>query len=371
MVLSQMLSENIASILKMHVAPDDRLIVAVSGGPDSTALLHIFAASAKNLQPTLIVAHVNHGLRGADSDADEKFVRNLAASYGLSCEVKRVRIPGTTHVEERGRKLRRIFFESLQKKYHAKWIVTAHTADDQLETILMNFLRGCGPNGLAGMRVAEGAYLKPFLGVPKSDILTYLKSRRLKFCKDKTNDATHFRRNFIRKNLVPLLAEINPSFSKTWLRNSEMFGALDLWLQKEAQTFLRKSGAISQLPGAGANHVGVVSTRAKTAKLKTMRLKAARAHEHGVGAKTAFRSVLPKSHPALFSLTEYRTLEKPLQHAVIQESYRSLMDTHYRLPYAKVLEIAQMFERGIGNKKIRCGGGGVFTLKQGKVFFAP
>lgn len=321
-------AEKISAVLRAFAAPEDRLILAISGGPDSTALLH--AMMEWSVFSKLIVAHVNHGLRGADSDADEMFVRNLAKSYGLTCEVKRVKITGSSCIEERGRELRRTFFEKLLKKYHATWIVTAHTADDQLETILMNFLRGCGPNGLAGMKISEGAYLKPMLGISKPEILAYLKSRRLPFCKDKTNEKTQFRRNFIRKKLLPLLAEINPSFAKTWLRNSEMFGELDRWVREEATVFLRKHNSMNLAMSHLANSSGNLT--------------------------------------ALFSLAQYRVLPKPLQCAVIQESYRAFKKSHYRLPYTKVLEIARLLERGIGNKKIRCGGGGTFVLKKGEVF---
>jgi tRNA(Ile)-lysidine synthase len=165
------------SIFTHHISPQDTLIVGVSGGPDSTALLDV----TYKLQPNLIVAHINHGIRGKDSNHDEKFVRQLAKSYGLQCEIKRVKLTGQSGLEERGRNIRRAFFEKLRAKYKAKWILTAHTEDDQLETIVFNFLRGSGPAGLAGMKMMDGFYFKPLLTTPKSEILAYLKKKKLTY----------------------------------------------------------------------------------------------------------------------------------------------------------------------------------------------
>lgn len=307
--------EKVHSVLAQYLTKDDRVIVGVSGGPDSAALLDILAQYYQSLQTSLTIAHINHGIRGAAADADEKFVRKLAKSYGLKCEVKRVKLAGKTHQEELGRKIRRQFFEKLRAKYRAKWIVTAHTQDDQIETIVFNFLRGAGLAGLAGMKMVNGSYLKPFLHLPKAEILQYLKERKLKFRTDVTNDDTRYRRNFIRVKILPLLLEANPAFKKNLLRNSALFAVLDDWLRKEAKDFLTQ-------------------------------------HQKG---------------ERLFPLKAYETLPDALKLQVIQEAYRMRKGATYRLPLVKVSEISRMLSRRIGNKKIILPGGGVFRLNKGVV----
>lgn len=295
--------------LSLHILPRDTLIVGVSGGPDSVALLHVLIEFSKQSPCRIVVVHVNHGIRGAASDADEKFVRALAKFHGLKCEVKRVKLAGKTHQEELGRKIRREFFETLREKYNAKWILTAHTEDDQIETIVLNFLRGSGPAGLAGMKTTSGPYLKPFLHIPKSEILKYLKQRKLPFQKDATNDDTHYRRNFIRKKILPLFAEVNPAFRKTLLRNSETFRRLADWTNQQAEQFLNGRDS--------------------------------------------------------FSAREFQKLPPAMQCAVLQSAFQKFSKQPYRLSSVRIDEMVRLVERRVGGKKILVGKHGVFCLNKG------
>src|SRR6185369_8967735 len=134
----------------------DTLIVAVSGGADSTALLDLLS-NLPELSPRLVAAHLNHCLRGRESDADEEFARNLAASYGIPFESRRVEIGELAarqgrNLEDTGRRARLAFFEELRNKWQATAVVLAHHADDQAETVLMRILRGAGASGLTGMQ---------------------------------------------------------------------------------------------------------------------------------------------------------------------------------------------------------------------------
>lgn len=309
------------STFSLYIRSGDTLIVGVSGGPDSTALLHLLIewrqqllVISSQLPITFVVAHVNHGIRGRAALRDEAFVRALAKSHKLKCEVKSVKLAGKSGLEERGRKIRREFFEKLRDKYNAKWILTAHTEDDQFETILLNFLRGSGPVGLAGMKIKKGAYLKPLLTTPKSEILAYLKIQKFKFCRDETNNDTKFRRNFIRKKILPLLLQVNPSLQKTLLRNSELFANVDAWIKKEAREFLEK-------------------------------------HRKGL---------------ELFDRKDFEKLPEAIQCEVIQEAYRRATGTFYNISLVRVQEIRRMIEKGIGNKKIILPLG-VFLLNRGQL----
>lgn len=300
------------SILAQYLASGDCAIVGVSGGPDSTALLDVLVQCSPHIK--LIIAHVNHGIRGKAADADEKFVQHLAKSYGIKCEVKRIKLTKKTHQEELGRKIRREFFEKLRKKYSAKWIVTAHTQDDQIETIVFNFLRGSGPAGLAGMKVANGSYLKPFLHIPKAEILQYLKERKLKFRKDATNGDTRYRRNFIRKKILPLFKRINPSFRKTLFRNAETFRCVSGWLDSKAEEFLDGRNA--------------------------------------------------------FCAKEFQKLPSALKREILQRLFQKFSRQSYKLSSVRIEEILRMIERNIGKKRILLGKHGAFVLEKGKVFIS-
>lgn len=297
--------ESVFRNLETHVKCGDALVVGVSGGPDSTALLDLLAEFARKTPCRIIVAHVNHGIRGREALHDEKFVEKLAEKYGFKFEPKRVKLAGKTGLEERGRDIRREFFEKLRIKYNAKWIITAHTQDDRIETIIFNFLRGSGPRGLAGMETVLGCYLKPLLAISKVEVLQYLKSRKLKFCVDSTNADTDFSRNFIRRNLAPLIEKINPSYKKTLLRNAEIFKEIDEWLRFEAQFFLEAQ--------------------------------------------------LRKNRGGAFRAKDFMALPKALQQAVVQSSYRKFTGYPYQLPALKIEEILRMISRNIGKKKIITG----------------
>lgn len=316
MVYHQSVISGIFEILDKHIREGDSVIAGISGGPDSTALLDLLAQFAKQTPYEIVVAHVNHGIRGAAAKHDENFVKNLAKKYGFKFEVKRVELAGKTHQEELGRKIRREFFEKLRGRHRAKWIITAHTADDQMETIIFNFLRGSGVKGLAGMQVQNGFYLKPLLNISKKEILKYLTAGKLEFCSDRTNEDTKYSRNLIRKKIVLPAEKLNPSLKKTLLRSASIFGEINEWLKVEANNFLKKQKA------------GKCSFRAK----------------------------------------DFLVLPKALQQTVIQTAYQICTKYSYQLPAVKVEEILRMIKRNIGKKKIITGKpAAVFSLEKGLV----
>ena len=189
----------------------DTVIVGVSGGPDSVALLHILSTMRHEMGLSLHAAHFNHGWRKS-AQKDEIFVRQLARQWGLPCTCARMSgrlVKATTALEERGRVQRLKFFQRLAKKINARAIMLGHTQDDLIETVLMHILRGSGLQGIRGMlsqRKIQGICLiRPLLETPKSDILAYLKRNRIRFRQDPTNRRAYFFRNRIRLELLPLL----------------------------------------------------------------------------------------------------------------------------------------------------------------------
>ena len=197
------------------VRPGDRILIAFSGGPDSTALLSLFLAVRGELRLKLVLAHFNHRLRPAARE-DEAFARLTAKKLQLpiavgSGNVRAYAARRKMNLEEAGRELRYAFFKNAAKKFRAGKIATGHTADDQAETVLMRILRGTGLRGLGGIRpIVEGGVIRPLLGIERKDIARWLEARRLDFRTDESNLDLRFFRNRIRHEVLPLLKRIEP-----------------------------------------------------------------------------------------------------------------------------------------------------------------
>jgi tRNA(Ile)-lysidine synthase len=241
--------EDIASKeLGRWLQPGDRILAAVSGGPDSVALAHWLRGKPYSV----VIGHVDHQLRKG-SAGDARFVKELAREWDIPCRVSRVNVKAyaKSHhlgLEEAARTLRYRALAAMAKKDRCAAIVTAHTADDQAETVLMNFLRGAGPTGLAGMparRVLndrrETALVRPFLSVAKSKILLYLESHSLLWRQDPTNASHRFSRNRIRHATLPYLEEYYPGLSERLLQNADVFRQEELYWQKRVEAEFRKT----------------------------------------------------------------------------------------------------------------------------------
>jgi tRNA(Ile)-lysidine synthase len=197
--------------------PGERIAVAVSGGPDSILLLEFMKRFSRETGISLSVAHFNHHLRGPDSDADERFVARRAEDLGLKlfrgeADVARIARAKGQNVEATARELRYRFFFSLVNQHKTHKVATAHTANDQAETILLRLLRGAGARGLGGIYpVLDGKVVRPFLNLRRAEIESEIQTRQLEFRVDASNQDTRFTRNRIRQHLLPLLAtDFNP-----------------------------------------------------------------------------------------------------------------------------------------------------------------
>jgi tRNA(Ile)-lysidine synthase len=188
------------------------LLVAVSGGADSTALLATMQSLAREFALSIRAAHLHHGLRGAEADADQEHVRELcerleipleAARWDCAARMRRRGLRGEAGL----RVLRREFLLTAARRVGARAIATAHTADDQLETLLMRLARGTGLTGIAGMRARQGVWIKPLLHATRADIERDLAQHRLSWCEDASNASPAFTRNRIRHGVVPSLLD--------------------------------------------------------------------------------------------------------------------------------------------------------------------
>jgi|KBSSwiStaDraftv2_1062776.scaffolds.fasta_scaffold89868_2 tRNA(Ile)-lysidine synthetase-like protein len=188
------------------------VLVAVSGGADSTALLVAMRSLAREFGLSVRAAHLHHGLRGDDADADLLHVRELCERFQIPLQA--ARWDCAARMQRRGlrgeaglRALRREYLLAAARRVGATAIATAHTADDQLETLLMRLARGTGLTGAAGMRARQGCWIKPLLHATRADVERDLRQHGLNWCEDASNDSPAFTRNRIRHGVVPALLE--------------------------------------------------------------------------------------------------------------------------------------------------------------------
>lgn len=212
------------------------VVVAVSGGPDSLALLYTLAEARSLLNLDLHVAHIDHGLRDVSS-VEAAYVAEQADNLGLPCTVERVDVAAYRRrnhltMEQAARRVRYDFLARVAKEEHAAVVALAHTADDQAETLLLHIIRGSGLPGLRGMqllshqRTGQGpvALFRPFLEVTRLDVERYCASHRLQPCYDETNLDMHFSRNRLRLDVLPSLRELNSSVREALLRLAHASG---------------------------------------------------------------------------------------------------------------------------------------------------
>lgn len=223
----------------------DHVLIAVSGGPDSVALLHWFKEHRQTLGLTLSCAHFNHGFRGEESDEEAIFVAHVCKQWDIPCyqtkaDLLRKVQEGGVNLQALSREYRYNFLQETAQKIGATRIALAHHRDDQVETIVMRFLRGTGTTGMIGMPyeriLVEGIILiRPFLDVTKAQIQQYLKLHKLSYRIDSSNLKTDYMRNRIRLTLLPKLHQYNPNLSTSILSLARMIEEDELYLNRLAE----------------------------------------------------------------------------------------------------------------------------------------
>lgn len=202
----------LGAFIRQHdlIASGDQIICAVSGGADSMALLFAMYLLKEKMGIRLAAAHFNHNLRGTESDADEAFVRDFCAGYGIELFVGAAQVKaGEKGLEAAAREARYGFFATLPGK-----LATAHTADDNAETVLLHLVRGTGLKGLGGIAPRRGDIIRPMLSVTRQDVCAFLEEYHIPHREDGSNHADEFLRNRLRHHVMPLLKAENPSLAE-------------------------------------------------------------------------------------------------------------------------------------------------------------
>ncbi len=224
------LMSKVKSALK-PLPPFKKVLVGLSGGMDSVVLTHML----KSLGYEVIVAHLNHQLRGEEADRDEAFVIDLAKKWELPYVSKKVVIPKGKNIENSARRMRYSFLEAECETYKADLIAVGHHFDDQIETIIMHQRRGSGLRGRRGMRLLKGKILRPFIDIPHREIAAYAKEHQLDHVTDSSNLDISFERNRLRVELMPELIKL-PGFEER-IRDISHKAAIKLDLLEEEKKF--------------------------------------------------------------------------------------------------------------------------------------
>ena len=224
---------------------NDKIVLGVSGGPDSLFMLDILNKLKKDLQIELIVAHVNHKIR-AEADEEEEFVRQFCEKIGIEFYYKRIEVEKYANnnkigLEEAGRKVRYEFFEEVCNKAGANKIAVAHNKNDKVETMIMHILRGSGIAGLQGIQPQANKIIRPIIEIERKDIEKYCEEQKLDPRIDKTNQDNTYTRNKIRNIVIPYInQEFNPNFIETMTRLSELITEENAFLNKLTETEYKK-----------------------------------------------------------------------------------------------------------------------------------
>jgi tRNA(Ile)-lysidine synthase len=283
------------------LSPGDKIVVAVSAGPDSICLLDLLNRLSREMDLKLVVAHFDHGLRGDEDEFETKLSRDIAQSMGLPFETEMASDLFETHssLEERARDARYTFLEKVRNKYEAQKIAMGHTLNDQGETVLMRLLRGSGPAGLAGIPpVRDGLIIRPLIEVSRDEIMLYIKARALPFATDSSNNNKTHLRNRIRHELMPMMLEYQPRLLEHLGRVSDIIRDEDAFLESMALDWIDAETA--------KNNQGEV----------------------------------------VVSISSLRHLAGPLKNRVIRDILKSVKGDIYPMEYDHILSIAELLDNG-------------------------
>jgi tRNA(Ile)-lysidine synthase len=224
------------------IEPHQSVLVGLSGGIDSTALLSVLHSFQDAIPFTLAVAHINHMLRGPESERDEDFVRKIAGQLSIPVHVKRVNVHDLAmstgkSIQHAGRDVRYEYFSELVRAYDYQRIAIAHNQDDQVETFVLRLIKGTGVRGLSCIPVRRGSIIRPFLDTTRWEIEQYVAERGIRYVEDSSNRKDVYERNYVRHRILPSMEQLNPTVRSRVMNLLEDLTRLNERLDREAEAF--------------------------------------------------------------------------------------------------------------------------------------
>ena len=227
------------------IGNNEKVLLGISGGIDSTTLIFVLLEIQKTISFELGLAHINHLLRGKESERDERFVKKLAGKLRLPLYIKRVDIKKIAlekrlSIQHAGREARYHFFNEVMAQYGYNKIAVAHNLDDQIETMVLRALKGTGLRGLSGIPIKRDAIIRPFLNTYRTDIAEYAGQHTISFVEDSSNDKILYERNFLRKEIFPIMERLNPLFKEKLSFLLKDLTYIDYLFEEKSKSFLKK-----------------------------------------------------------------------------------------------------------------------------------
>lgn len=253
--MKHLLNKTVEALRKHNMLGEGmNVCVCLSGGADSSVLLHVLFTLRDQLGITLSACHFHHGIRGEEADRDQSFCRTLCRGYGVPFYTATEDLPALQpksglSMEAFAREKRYQWFEELGKAHHIHRFATAHHLEDNAETVLFRVIRGTTVAGLSGIPAVRGKIIRPFLNVTKSEILEYASKAALSYVEDSTNASTEYTRNYLRHTVLPAMEKVNPSVSESLSRLSKYASADEAFLQTLLPPFEEKQNG-KDLPTA-------------------------------------------------------------------------------------------------------------------------
>jgi len=225
----------------------DAVLVALSGGPDSVALLHALVALRESLYLRINAVYINHRIRPRAAKAEERFCQALCDTFDVQLTIVRENIPALaaerkTGIEETAREFRYGVFEALAEEDGYDRVALGHQADDQVETVLFRVIRGTGRTGLAGIPIRRGRIVRPLLEVTRNEVMAYIEASQLDYCSDRTNEDSTYKRNYIRNKLLPLIRKnLNPKVDSALLNLADNLEDEEAYLEAVVNRYARRT----------------------------------------------------------------------------------------------------------------------------------
>ena len=334
-----MLEEKVLNTIKKYelIENGNNIVIGVSGGPDSMALLNVLInlKKDKKINCEIIVAHINHGIR-VEAEEETKYVENFCKENEIKCFVKREKVEELAKkqkigTEEAGRKLRYSFFEEVANQTNATKIVTAHNANDNSETVLMNLIRGTGTSGLKGIEAKrDNKYIRPLIECTRKEIEEYCANNKLEPKQDKSNSENIYTRNKIRNVLLPLIEkEFNPNIINSLNRMSQIVKEENEYLQKQVE-LAYKEIVIEEFLG---------------------------------------NKLLEGENVILLDLKEFNSQDTVIKNRLVLYTINRLLGTSQNIEMIHISDIIKLCSNNIGNKYLIPNKKVKVMVNKGKIFF--